>query len=123
MKKKLAILTAVIAAALFMYAGCDLLTGTYRDDIRIPSSDGVLTLAVFRYNFITRSGKYRIEKSDYIRMESGNIKIYGWPEKRVILSNRRFPGGGSGSDYVETMYDNKIMQYYQTTTFDLSPLL
>ena len=123
MKKKLAILTVLIVAALFMYAGCDLLTGSYRDDIRIPSSDGVLTLTVFRYNFITRSGKYRIEKSDHMRIESGNIKIYGWTEKRVILSNRRFPGGGSGSDYVETMYDNKIMQYHTIATFDLSPLL
>ena len=123
MKKKLTILTVIIVAALFMYAGCDLLTGTYRGDIRILGTNGRLTLTISRYSFITRSGKYRIEKSDHMRIESGNIKIYGWTEKRVILSNRRLPGGGSSLDYIETMCDNKIMQYYTIATFDLSALL
>ncbi|MGI5077702.1 hypothetical protein [Treponema maltophilum] len=122
MKKKLTILTVLIVAALFMYAGCDLLTGSYRDDIRIPSSDGVLTLTVFRYNFITGSGKYQIETNvGNVKVESGNIKISGWSEKKVTLSNRKNAiTGDSMENYTTPLSGDGIIRYPYFNNSDLS---
>ena len=124
MKKKLAILTAVIAAALFMYAGCDLLTGTYRGDIRISGTNRRLTLTISRYSFITRSGKYEIEANlGNVPVENGNIKIRGWSEKEVILSNRKHGITGTNMEnYTTALSGDNIMHYY-SDDFYLTPLL
>ena len=113
MKKKLAILTAVIAAALFMYAGCDLLTGSFNKESRIVSTDKVLVLTVYGYNPITRSGTYQIEINVVnTRVESGNIKISGWSEKKVTLSNRKHGiTGNSMENYTTPLSGNNILHY------------
>ena len=125
MKKKLTILTVLIAVALFMYAGCDLLTGTYPGDIRIPGTNGRLTLTISRYNFITRSGKYEIEANiGNVLVESGNIKIRGWSEKEVILSNRKHGiTGNNMKNYTISLSGDNRMPYYADDSFNLTPLL
>ena len=124
MKKKLTILTVLIVAALFIYAGCDLLTGTYPGDIRIPGNNGVLTLTVFRYSFITRSGKYKIETNlGNAPVEKGNIKIRGWSNREVILSNRKHGITGTNMEnYTTALSGDNIMHYY-SDDFYLTPLL
>ncbi len=113
MKKKLAILTAVIAAALFMYAGCDLLTGSFNRERRIVSTNKVLVLNVYGYSPITGSGKYQIETNIVnVKVESGNIKISGWSEKKVTLSNRKNAiTGKSMENYTTALSGNNILHY------------
>ena len=132
MKKKLAILTAVIAAALFMYAGCDLLTSSFNKESRIVSTDNVLVLNVYGYSPITGSGKYQIETNvGNVKVESGNIKISGWSEKKVTLSNRKNRRHSDMEDYTTPLSGDGIMRYSYfdnsnlsvTTTFYLTPLL
>ena len=133
MKKKLAILTAVIAAALFMYAGCDLLTGSFNKESRIVSADKVLVLNVYGYSPITGSGKYQIETNvGNVKVESGNIKISGWSEKKVTLSNRKNAiTGDSMENYTTPLSGDGIIRYPYfnnsnlsvTTTFYITELL
>ena len=132
MKKKLAILTAVIAAALFMYAGCDLLTGSFNKESRIVSTDKVLVLTVYGYNPITRSGKYKIEATlGNVPVENGNIKIRGWSEKKVTLSNRKNAITGDMENYTTPLSGDGIIRYPYfdnsnlsvTTTFYITELL
>lgn len=122
MKKKLAILTAVIAAALFMYAGCDLLTGSFNKESRIVSTDKVLVLNVYGYSPITRSGKYQIETNvGNVKVESGNIKISGWSEKKVTLSNRKNAiTGNSMENYTTPLSGDGIIRYPYLNNSDLS---
>ena len=122
MKKKLAILTAVIAAALFMYAGCDLLTGSFNKESRIVSTDKVLVLNVYDYSPITRSGKYQIETNvGNVKVESGNIKISGWSEKKVTLSNRKNAiTGDSMENYTTPLSGDGIIRYPYFVNSNLS---
>lgn len=132
MKKKLAILTAVIAAALFMYAGCDLLTSSFNKESRIVSTDNVLVLNVYGYSPITGSGKYQIETNvGNVKVESGNIKISGWSEKKVTLSNRKNAIKGDMENYTTPLSGDGIIRYPYfvnsnlsvTTTFYITELL
>ena len=132
MKKKLAILTAVIAAALFMYAGCDLLTSSFNKESRIVSTDNVLVLKVYGYSPITGSGKYQIETNiGNVKVESGNIKISGWSEKKVTLLNRKNAIKGDMENYTTPLSGDGIIRYPYfvnsnlsvTTTFYITELL
>ena len=133
MKKKFITLTVVIAAALFMYAGCDLLTSSFNKESRIVSTDKVLVLKVYGYNPITGSGKYQIETNvGNVKVESGNIKISGWSEKKVTLSNRKNGiTGDSMENYTTPLSGDGIIRYPYfvnstlsvTTTFYITELL